>query len=323
MEKGFFQRRVIDTYFLERETPFTHRRPLKLKTFYILGALGILGFVVFVLFFGGAPERNDSASAKLDYSVHSNSVGISSATAGSMNASPDRGFHSETSSPFSRMGGGIGRSDSNSQRSRTANQVIRRGESGTDPTGRLPMGYGISVRLVNALWSTNASSPVIAEVTQDALPPGNSGSSIAIPVSTRAIGNATFDDASQRIQIRFHTLVYPEGNEHSIQGLGLMSDGSAGLEGDYHSGEFKRQTGKFLGNFIGGLADGMKERRTEGLSGMPYEAGSLKNGVLNGITLSARDGSKSFSESLSQTKPTMSLNAGQMFIIFLEHEYTP
>ena len=105
--------------------------------------------------------------------------------------------------------------------------------------------------------------------------------------------------------------------------MGLMADGSAGLSGDYHSGEGKRQVGRFLGNFIGGLADGMKERSASGQSGISYEPGSIKNGVLNGITLSGADQAKSYSEDLSQSKPSMNLSSGHSFVIFLEKEYLP
>jgi hypothetical protein len=101
----------------------------------------------------------------------------------------------------------------------------------------------------------------------------------------------------------------------------MMSDGSAGIAGDYHSGSGQRQLGRFIGTFVGGLADGMKERQSAGIGA--YEVGGLQNGLLNGVALSAQDQTKEYTDSLAQIKPTMTLNTGQAFIIFLEQAYTP
>jgi type IV secretory pathway VirB10-like protein len=207
-----------------------------------------------------------------------------------------------------------------SGRTRTSNQVIRRGEGGNDPGSRLPMGYGVPARLLNAVLSTDSASPVVAEITQDVFA---SQSTLSIPAGSRVIGSASFDDSSKRIQLRFHTFVYPEGDQHGLQGIGLMRDGSAGIAGDYHSEDFKRQSGRFLGNLIGGIADGMKERQASGPMGIPMEAGSLKNGILNGIALSAQDQAKQYATGLEGAKPYMTLEAGQNFVIFLEREYLP
>lgn len=325
MEKGRFGKKTLESYFLEHENPYSKRRPIKMKSLYIVGGVGIFIFISSVIFLGNRVEKKEVA--KLDYSAHAGSVTPNAdSQAGSIRASPDTPAHSGF---FGGGGGGSGYfrgnsgGGSGSTRTRSANQVIHRGESGSDPGTRLPMGFGIPVMLLNAVLSTNSASPVIAEISQDVFPPNQSSSIASIPANTRAIGNATYDDTSQRIQIRFHTLVYPDGTQHGIQGLGLMSDGSAGVAGDYHSGETTRQIGKFLGNFVGGMADGMKDRTSGGYAGVPYEPGSIKNGILNGINQSAVDGTKDFSDHLSQTKPTMSLPAGQSFILYLEHEFSP
>ena len=200
-----------------------------------------------------------------------------------------------------------------------ANQVIRRGAGGNDPGAALPMGQGISVQLLNAILSTDSITPVVAEVTEDIVVHGM----LSIPQGTHAIGNAQYNEASHRIQIRFHTLVYPEGDEHGVSALGMMPDGSAGLEGDYHSGGATRQGGRFIGYFVRGMADGMEKRPAAGPFGMSHAPGSLQNGVLNGVSLSAQDQAKSLSDGMGSVKPTMTLPSGQTFILFLEHEYVP
>jgi len=199
-----------------------------------------------------------------------------------------------------------------------ANQVIPRGANGSNPDSDLPTGFGIPVKLVNAIQSGESSTPVIAEVTEDV----SSHNGLAIPKGTRAIGQASVDDSSRRIQVHFQTLVYPEGEQHSVQGLALMPDGSAGLVGDYHSGSGTRQLGRFLGTFVGGMAEGMTEKESAGLMGA-YEVGSVKNGLLNGISQSAQDQTHALTDDMSNTKATMTLSSGQSFIMYLEKGYQP
>jgi hypothetical protein len=174
------------------------------------------------------------------------------------------------------------------------------------------------VKLVNSLLSTNAATPVIAEIPEDVL----AHNTPSIPAGTKAIGQATFDDSTQRIQIQFNTFVYPEGDQHAVQGMAMESDGSAGLSGDYHSQGGKRELGNFLGNFIGGFANGMEDRTATGF-GTPYEIGSLRDGALNGVSLSAQGEAKAISDDLAKTKPYMTLAGGKSFLIFLAREYLP
>jgi hypothetical protein len=315
----------IDRYFLEERCPYTKRRAIKTKVLVWCGGICIFGFVFVVLLFGDPGEKQTAtAAASPDYSTQAHQVSpINASTAvgaaGSGGSTPGS-FAGGSAGVSSSVGFASGLGAGNmSARNRSANQVIRRGVHGNDPGSQLPMGFGLPAKLLNAVLSTDSATPVIAEITDDVLALGI----LSIPAQTRAIGNASYDDASRRIQLRFHTLVYPEGDQHPIQGLGMMLDGSAGLAGEYHSGETKRQLGRFLGNFIGGLADGMKDRQAQGQSGIPMEPGSIKNGILNGVALSGVDQARVFSEDLERAKPAMSLQSGQSFVIFLEKEYIP
>ena len=240
---------------------------------------------------------------------------VSQSTPG-QDASKPGGFYNSPFSPSLGYGTTAGNS---SARNRSANQVIRPGAGNGDPGASLPLGFSISVRLLNSILSTDTGSPVIAEIPDDVF----SHSVLSIPAKTRAIGSVRFDEGTRRLQLKFNALVYPEGDQHSIQAVGMMADGSAGLDGDFHSGEASRQVSRFMGHFIGAMADGMKERNSGGPFGIPYEPGSVKNGILSGVSLSAEDEVKSMTESLGATKPTMTLPAGQVFLLFLEREYIP
>jgi hypothetical protein len=312
MGDGLFKKHVIDRYFLEKACPYTKRRLFRMNSVYWLGAISLILFIGIVMF-SGSPPKTVSGQG-LEYNTNGAPSNTSNGPQnGNSKSSPPNSFWAN-----GLFSGGLLSSGGTSTR-HSANQVIRRGENGTDPTGRLPMGYGIPVRLVNAILSTNNQSPVVAEVTTEIAKDGSD----SIPAGTHAIGHASFDDKSNRVQIQFTTFVYPEGDEHSLQGMAVMPDGSAGVAGDYHSGRGTRQLGRFLGNFVGGLASGMKDRTSGGLAGIPYDEGSVKNGILNGISLSAEDESKTFSEDLKNVQGYMTVSQGVSFTIFLEKEYQP
>ena len=99
--------------------------------------------------------------------------------------------------------------------------------------------------------------------------------------------------------------------------------GSSGLPGDYHSGTAQKNIGRFLGNFVGGLADGMKDRQAGGQSGIAVEPGSLKNGILNGVTVSSLDQAKAYSEGMQNVRPYLEVPGGSIFVLYLEKEYAP
>jgi hypothetical protein len=201
-------------------------------------------------------------------------------------------------------------------RNRNANQVIRRSSLNSDSLGMIPMGAATGAKLVNAVVSANSTSPVVAVIQSEQ-------ASEAIPAGSRAIGNAKFDEQSKRISIGFHTIVYPDGEQHAVQAIAMMPDGSAGLEGDYSSGEGKRQVGRFFGYFIGGLAEGLKTKSQGSAFSSPFEPGSLRNGVLNGVSQSAEDQAHQYSDSMGNSQASMSLPAGLDFVFYFEREFNP
>lgn len=312
-----FGKKGVDKYFLEESQPYTKRRPIKVRNVAWAAAVFVLLFFGVTIFLGPDPHEGQDAFQGGHNLAEKAGNAVSYGPSGSNNpqdqGNPFGGFQGLEGSGYKPSSG------SGNARNRSAAQVIRRGANGNDPGSQLPMGSTLPVKLINAIRSGDSGAPVIAEVTQDIVVHGTT----SIPATTRVIGQASYMEGDSRMQVRFHTFVYPEGDQHPVQGIAMMADGSPGLEGDEHSGVAKRQFGLFLGNFIGGMAQGMKERTSSGQIGLPYEVGSLKNGVLSGVALSAEDQTKSISDSLSQTKPFMTLPAGQGFILFLEQAYMP
>ncbi len=306
----------LDQYFLAEECPYTHKRKLKFKNIKVLSAVIVGGLVIGILFFGGSAEKQLANVPVVGGADSNQSSGENKSTDGSIQVGS-----ASTGVQAGQFSGGSMGSRSGAgrvQRQYTASQLVR--NSGNALGGfALPMGTTFPALLVNTLLSSDSAQPVIAQINDAVFWKNN----VFIPEGTRAIGNASFDDTARRLQIRFHTLVYPGGDQHAISALALLADGSSGIPGDYHSGEFLKQTGRFAGNFVGGLADGLKDKQPAGAYGGTFEPGSLKNGILNGITLSALDQSKRIADEAQETKAYLEVSGGTVFVVYLEKEYQP
>jgi hypothetical protein len=292
----------MDKYFLEETCPFTKRRKVKWKNVKFGGAALVALTIVALL-----AVTPDSDKQKADRSDSP------TATAG-RDSLDEQQNRSSQDDPFKD---GSRTATAKPPKQYTASQIVRRQESGNSGDA-LPMGSTIPAKLVNSVLSTDSNSPVIAEIAEEVYWKGG----VIIPSGTRAIGQGTLDDATERLQVRFHTLVFPEGDQHSISALALLADGSSGIAGDFHSRTFKKQAGRFFGNFVGGLAQGMKDKEAKGQAGIAFEPGSLKNGLLNGVASSSFDQAKSYSDDAEHLKPYLDVPGGTIFVLYLEKEFS-
>jgi hypothetical protein len=293
-----------DSYFLSEKCPFSGRRKPNWKRIKLFSALGLVLLVVGLLFVGPTSSKTTAAAA---------STSIKSGASQPPTSGGDSDYLQRQSISD---GYGVSRGAGRTPRQYNASQLVRRGDGSNGD--RLPLGSTILARLVNSVLSTDSNSPVIAEIPEDIL----WKNTVIIPVGTRAIGQATLDDSTQRLQARFQTLVFPEGDQHAISAIGLMGDGSSGIAGDYHSRTFEKQGGRFFGNFVGGLAEGMKDRKSAGSqNGIVFEPGSLKNGLLNGLAASSFDQAKVFSDNAQNLRTYLDVKAGTVFVLYLEKEF--
>ena len=294
-------KKQIEKYFMEETCPFTKRRKFKSKPIKILGAATLFVGLVVVLAFSPSPEAKKESGAAESNQVQSSQLAT--------NRRADDPFSSNY-----RLGS-VG--SAKPPRQYGASQLVRRGE-GNDGD-KLPMGSTIAAKLLNTVLSSDTNSPVMAEISEEIY----WKNSVMIPAGTKAIGQGTLDDGTERLQVRFHTLVYPEGQQHSISALALLGDGSSGIAGDFHSRTFPKQAGRFAGTFIGGLAQGLKDKDSRGQAGIVFEPGSLKNGLLNGIAASSLDQANSLAQNTERLKPYLDVPGGTTFLLYLEREYSP
>jgi type IV secretory pathway VirB10-like protein len=302
-------RRNVADFFLNEEHVYSKKRTINLKTVGIVfGVLVVLVFVLGAVFDGQSKRERLATEAKKDLKDQTTAAEI----APHSGSKPETDRYLTLSSMPDRRGGG-GRSFSSRQRN--ASQIIKRGENSADA---LPVGSVFQVQLLGKVESTDNNSPVQAVVLDDVLSPLQA---LVIPKGTRVIGNGQLDATRERLQVRFHTLVFPEGEQFSISGLAAMMDGSSGLTGDFSSGTFRRHASQLVGTFVGGLAQGLKDRKANGGLGLPMEEGSVKNGLLNGVTQSAESYAKAEAENIGSGGASIRVPAGKRFVLFLEQEF--
>lgn len=304
---AFLKKSQVADFFLNEENPYSKKRTI--KAIHVAVVLGV--FAVFVLVAGSLLEQKDN-EARATIQAAKDAKSTTSPPPGAQSTSNDNQGY------VSLNAGGMGsRPNMGGQRQVSASQIIKRGESSADT---LPIGTQVSVQLMGRVESMDTNSPVTAVLLQDALSPVQA---LVIPKGTMVIGTGQLDVNRERLQVRFHTFVLPEGQQYSLSALAMMPDGSSGLIGDFSSGQLKRNVSQFLGNFVGGLAQGMKDKSSGGQLGIPIEEGSIKNGVLNGVAHSSLDYAKSTSEQIGQTGASITVKSGTRFNLYLEREFHP
>lgn len=182
-------------------------------------------------------------------------------------------------------------------------------------TDSMPMGTRIPVALINNVISSNTETPIIAQVTEDVL-----GGGVSIPTESKAYGTARLNVNSQRLMVKFTAIVLPDGHELPISAAAIDEDMVYGLSGEFDSKEVDKTVASTAGQFISGLASGLKDK-TPTPSGAPMEPGSLKNGVLNAFTQSGLGYAEKRAQDASSIQPVLRLPAGKQFYLFLERKF--
>ena len=91
----------------------------------------------------------------------------------------------------------------------------------------LHTGFTFDVVLKNAIYSFNSNTPVICQTEYDITFLGK----IVIPKNTKIIGTSAIEKTDDRVNVKLHTIVFPNGQEIPFVGIALELDGSAGIKG--------------------------------------------------------------------------------------------
>jgi len=91
----------------------------------------------------------------------------------------------------------------------------------------LHTGFLMDAVLLTGIHSFNLATPVIAATEADVIYQGR----IMVPKGTKFMGTAAVVKSGDRVNVTFHTMVFPNGQEIPFQGVALDPEGKAGLRG--------------------------------------------------------------------------------------------
>lgn len=196
--------------------------------------------------------------------------------------------------------GGTGNSSSGGgSKDRSSSMVLSR--SGVDSKTQLSSGSRISVRLIQGAVVANQAMPVIAIVARDVI----QEDSLAIPQGSKIFGDVSFDDSSERAQVNWKSIQFPDGRERQLSAIGVGPDGQVGVEGKIHSDAIKNTVGQTLTRFIGAYAEGSMQRGVLGAN-----QGGNDNGIKNAVAETAKDRANAWAEDMKKERKWIELKAG-------------
>ena len=91
----------------------------------------------------------------------------------------------------------------------------------------LSSGTKIPALLGERVFSFNVDAPVVAVLSKDFM----AGEKVVIPKGSKFLGGANVLKSLDRINVRFHLLVLPDGREIQVNAMALSEDGAAGIKG--------------------------------------------------------------------------------------------
>ncbi len=88
-------------------------------------------------------------------------------------------------------------------------------------------GVKVKAHLANAIFSFNVSSPVVAITDEDL----KKDDVVILPKNTQFVGDAAILKSRDRVNVKFSTMVLPDGKELNVRAMALGLDGSGGVKG--------------------------------------------------------------------------------------------
>lgn len=193
---------------------------------------------------------------------------------------------------------------------RNSSMIISR--NGLDAKTQLPPGTKFTAILDQSMNLGSHTVPIIATVNRDVIQEDGT----AIPQGSKLFGDAGFDDSSEKVQINWKSVQFPNGMMKALSGIGIGSDGQVGIEGEVHSNMLKNTVGQTITRFIGAYADGSMKRGAMGIN-----PGGNENGFRNAISETAKDSANSWVEVMKKEKKWVELRAGSVVSILVTQAF--
>lgn len=194
---------------------------------------------------------------------------------------------------------------------RNSSMILNRG--GADSRTQLLAGTRVTIRLNGNTTIASQGMPVIGHVVKDIY--GDSG--VAIPSGSKVLGDASFDEDSERASISWRSIILPDGRERPFSAIGVDRNGQVGVSGAIHSDRVKNAVGQTITRFVGAYAAGSM---TSGMFGASQ--GGNSNGIRNAIAQTATDRANAMGENLQKERKWIELQAGVVTVAVLNQPFS-
>jgi hypothetical protein len=178
--------------------------------------------------------------------------------------------------------------------------------------GGLSQGSLVLAKSRNKLISSNGQTTVILDVIDDLIDQGKT----VIKAGSTFYGKLSSVEGD-RLFASIYLLKEESTNQsYQINGELLSVDGSAGVVGRVKSGKIDQALGAATSVFVSGAAAGMVES-TSGPWGTVQNKGNLKNGLFNGLSMTAQHAADLYTEDMKDRRDEIYLDAGSNVVVLI------
>ena len=263
-------------------------------------------FVVVVLFL---PTEDTRVFHEVKDEEKVSDVSMPRSVAGQNSKSPNK----KTKAGTLWNDGGSAGAAQGSQSQINYNTAMVMGSTSGNSRDQLYAGYKVRLQNIDKFVASQDGTPIIARAVESA----STDSGLAIPAGAIFYGEATYQAASDKAQIKFNRVSFPDGRILDIQANAIDESGQSGLSGQVRSDAVKNSAGQVLTAFVGGLAAGSVSRDVFGAS-----AGGIQNGLLQAIADTAKDRAQKSGEKMKEAREWIEIESGVYFDAVIQQSVT-
>lgn len=307
----------LKTYFLKEPKPFVAKRDFNWKKLQIVGGVALFIVLTGILFWPASKPEQTTFSEKAE--AGSLNQAKSDARDPSQEALAQfqesranaNQVHSNLDYLYKPSSSGYGGGGSGNGQDRNSAMILSR--SGTDSRTQLSSGTKVMIRLSGKTTISNGPMPVVGIVSGDVA----SENGTAIPSGSKVLGDASFDEGSERASISWRSIILSDGRERPFSAISLGRDGENGIDGNVHSDGVKNAVGQTLTRFVGAYAQGSMNTGMLGAN-----QGGNANGIRNAIAQTATDRANEMGEDMQKERKWIELESGTETVAVLNQPFT-
>ncbi len=305
----------LQDYFLMEERPFVARREVNWKKVKIVAGIGI-GIILIIIISVPQNEHESQPSQEIirERSVSKINDDSSDPTIETLQQLRDAqvsGGRVHTSLDYLYRANPSSESIPGVATQKNARMVLTR--EGGDTKSQVLAGSSIKVTISTGMTLSDQSLPVIGIVSRDVEFDGVT----AIQSGSKIVGDAVFDQSSERINIQWNSIILPDGRQRPISAIGLGQDGEVGIEGRVNSKGYVNAVGQTLTKFVGAYASCSMNTGAFG-----ENKGGHANGLRSAFAQTATDRATALGEDLQKEKKWVHIKAGTSTKAVLKAPFT-